>query len=125
MAADTMTNWHDPILEAAEGRSSSSLSDKPSRLSLPGSHSHQACSRCGWRVHVSRLLHPSYIDPFSHHTSWEFVLNLDYEYSIITGKRELKWSAPVRALSALMVSEAFIRQVISFTWGVVGSRYWP
>jgi hypothetical protein len=30
-----MTNWHDPAVEAAEGRSSSSLSDKPSHLSLP------------------------------------------------------------------------------------------
>jgi hypothetical protein len=35
VAIKTMTNWHDPAVEAAEGRSSSSLSDKPSYLSFP------------------------------------------------------------------------------------------
>ena len=32
---------------------------------------------------------------FSSRTSWEFILNLDFEYSIITGKRKLAWATPV------------------------------
>jgi hypothetical protein len=103
--ADTMTNWHDPTLEAAEGRSSSSLTDKISRLSLPDSCLHQAFPRRCWRVHVSRLVHSLslQVDPGSGLPSWELLLNLDYEYSIITRKRKFRWSVPVRAVMALMV----------------------
>ena len=51
------------------------------------------------------------------------VLNLDYEYTIITGKRKFNLAVPVRALSASMIPEVFIPQAISFTWDVVGLRY--
>ena len=51
------------------------------------------------------------------------VLNLDYEYSLITGKRKFNLAVPVRPLSVSMIWKVFITQVISFIWHVVGSRY--
>jgi hypothetical protein len=42
-----------------------------------------------------------YADPNAHLTSWEFVLNFDYECSIITGKRKFKWAVPVRTTLSL------------------------
>jgi hypothetical protein len=65
-----MTNWHNPILEAAEGRSSYSLSDnlETSHSSLPDSRSHQICTRPWRRVFVSYFVHSSYVYPTSHLT---------------------------------------------------------
>jgi hypothetical protein len=100
LVADTMTNWHDPVLAAAEGCSSSSLFDTACHLSLPYSPSHQAYTRPCWRVHVGSLVRSPYVGLAAHLTSWEFVLNLDYEYSIITKKRKFGLSVPVRSSSA-------------------------
>ena len=63
---------------------------------------------------------------FSSRTSWEFILNLDFEYSIITGKRKLAWATPVcpsgftRRLSDQL-------RAFSFTWDVAGlpCPSWP
>jgi hypothetical protein len=66
-----------------------------------------------------------YIDPYFHLTSWEFVLNFDYEYLIMMGKRKFTRTVLVRALSALIIWEVFEpAHAISFTWRVAGSPYW-
>jgi hypothetical protein len=61
-----MINWNEPGLEASEGRSSSSLSDKAYDLSFPDSCSRQADSCRRWLVHVSHPVHSSYFGPGSH-----------------------------------------------------------
>ncbi len=119
-----MTNWQSILVELAEASTFSSLSDKASGLPLAGRCSHQACSCHRWRLPVGRLVHPSYLDPlFSPRTSWEFVLNFDYEYSLITRKRKLNRTVPVCSLSTSMILGAFMPQPFSFTWDVVGLRY--
>jgi hypothetical protein len=68
LAADTMTDWHGPELEAAESRSSF-FPYKASYSSLPDSRYHQP-SPCLCRdIHVSHPIHFSYIDPGFHITS--------------------------------------------------------
>ena len=108
-----MTHWHDPLVEVADARSSSSLLDKACDSSFPDSRSHQAFACRRWRVPVSSLVYCYFW--FSRHNSWEMVLNLDYEYSIITGKRKFNLAVPVRTLSASVIREVFIPQSISFT----------
>ncbi|KAH9031788.1 hypothetical protein EDB85DRAFT_1890990 [Lactarius pseudohatsudake] len=49
------------------------------------------------------LCRPSHSLPvlhFSSLTSWDFVLNLDFEYSILRGKRRLTWTSPFLALDS-------------------------
>jgi hypothetical protein len=123
-----MTNWHDPILLIAEARSFSSLLNNYYDSSSPDSCLHQASPCRRWRVLVSSLVRSLYANPSSDSHgvsphSWEFVLNFDYEYSVITGKRRFNRTVP--ACSSLLVSmilEIFIPQAVSSVSYVVGPR---
>jgi hypothetical protein len=65
-------------------------------VEIRASHPHQVCPCLGWLVHVSYSLSAFCPHSSTLRTSWEFVLNLDYEYSIIMGKRKLTRAFPVR-----------------------------
>ncbi|KAH9985804.1 hypothetical protein BJV74DRAFT_886164 [Russula compacta] len=47
---------------------------------------------------------------------WEFVINLDYEYSIITGKRKFTWAFPVFGYSSFLFASALIGLRVSALW---------
>ena len=93
-------------------------------IEIRASRLHQVCPCLGWLVHVSYSL--SAFCPHSSilRTSWEFVLNLDYEYSIIMGKRRLTCVFPVRYhWTAIRRWKADTS--LSFTWDVVGALCSP
>jgi hypothetical protein len=84
------------------------LLDKTCYLFLSDSCPCEACPRHRRFLYVSRLVYSSLVDSRSHLTSWEFIVNLDYEYSIIAGHRKINWSARVSVTSPLMIWEVLI-----------------
>src|ERR1700730_84034 len=87
-----MTNWQDPAHVVTDYSASFLTSDKSSDSSPHGSPSREVCSRLGWLVYVSHPILLFWLPFSSQRASWEFILNLDYEYEIITGKRKANWS---------------------------------
>src|SRR6266404_5556247 len=90
-------DWHDPVrvyieyrafLLASEDRSTGILITL--QLLLLSLFTFSPACTCK----LSRLS-SSALRWISSRTSWEFVLNLDFEYSIITGKRKPTWTLPV------------------------------
>ncbi|KAI0256388.1 hypothetical protein BJV78DRAFT_463131 [Lactifluus subvellereus] len=92
-----MADWRDPTRVAADYSSFSLASQVSSDQALRHSRPRQACPCLGWLVHVgkpTRLRFGSHC-PISPDTSWEFVIHLDYEYSVFTGKRKLTRTFPL------------------------------
>ena len=122
-----MTNWSDPAREYAVMSPFFSMTSWGCSGLACDSCSHQVCKCDGWPVHVSHRLRFLSASLFQLRTSWEFVVNLDYEYSVITGKRKFILSYLVsssyRSGSSRM--DDFIQQSTSFSWDVVGARYSP
>ena len=58
----------------------------------------------------------------SPHTSWEFVMYMDYEYSILKGTRKFSWTSLVSSLSvSIKRFEVFMGQTASFMSDVAGA----
>jgi hypothetical protein len=93
-----MAGWRDPARVVADYGSFSLTSQVCSDKALCNSCPYQASPRLGGLVHVSEFTRiPFFIPLFGSNValSWEFVTNLDYEYSVITGKRKVSRAFPV------------------------------
>lgn len=62
---------------------------------LCDSRSRQVYTCHGWSVPVSHHIFRNLLSIASPRISWEFVLNLDFEYSIVMGKRKFICTYPV------------------------------
>jgi len=91
-----MAKLYETAQEAAERSTFSVVLDESSYLFLCDSRSRQVCAFHGWLVHVSHhMFFRNLLSIVSPRTSWELVSNLDFDYSIITGKRKFVWTYPV------------------------------
>jgi len=97
-----MVNFRDPVVmleDFSEYTLTTKHESSKSLLHSPfDSGSHEVLAYLGWSLHVS-LSHCSgsltIITRLST-SSWEFVTTLDYEWSILRGRRPYRWTIVVR-----------------------------